>query len=56
MPGGFDDDDDAATTASVRSGVPGQSQSRSTMTGANDPTFTNKPLPPEPASGMYTLA
>lgn len=48
-PGGFDNDD-AATTASVSSGVPGQSQSRSAMTGANDPTFTDKPLPPEPAS------
>lgn len=55
MPGGFDNDDDAATTASVRSGVPGQSQSRSAMTGANEPTFTNKPLPREPASGMYIL-
>lgn len=52
MPGGFDDDD-AATTASVSSGVPGQSQSRSTMTGANDPILTDKPLPREPASGMY---
>lgn len=54
MPGGFDNDD-AATTASVSSGVPGQSQSRSAMTGANDPIFTDKPLPPEPASGMYIL-
>lgn len=53
MPGGFDNDD-AATTASVRSGVPGQSQSRSSMTGANDPVFTDKPLPPEPTSGTYT--
>ena len=52
MPGGFDNDD-AATTASVSSGVPGQSQSRSTMTCANDPTFTDKPLPREPASGTY---
>lgn len=49
MPGGFDNDD-AATTASVSSGIPGQSQSRSAMTGANEPTFTDKPLPPEPAS------
>lgn len=32
----------------------GQSQSRSTMIGANDPVFTNKPLPPEPTSGTYT--
>ena len=54
MPGGFDDDD-AATTASVRSGIPGQSQSRSAMAGANDPSFTEKPLPREPASGMYNL-
>ena len=53
MPGGFDNDD-AATTASVRSGIPGQSQSRSTMTGANDPVFTDKPLPREPTSGTYT--
>ena len=57
MPGGFDDDD-AATTASVSSGIPGQSQSRSAMTGANDvypsnePSYTEKPLPREPASGM----
>lgn len=49
MPGGFDNDD-AATTASVSSGIPGQSQSRSAMTGTNDPTFTDKPLPREPAS------
>lgn len=54
MPGGFDNDD-AATTASVRSGVPGQSQSRSAMTGANDPVSTDKPLPPEPTSGTYKL-
>ena len=47
MPGGFDDD--AVTTASVSSGVPGQSQSRSKMTGTNDPML-NKPLPREPAS------
>lgn len=55
MPGGFDDDD-AATTASVSSGVPGQSQSRSATTGANDLYFTEKPLPPEPASGMSLLS
>lgn len=54
MPGGFDNDD-AATTASVSSGIPGQSQSRSAMTGTNDPTFTDKPLPREPASGAYIL-
>ena len=54
MPGGFDNDD-AASTASVSSGVPGQSQSRSAMTSANDPVLTDKPLPHEPASGMYFL-
>lgn len=54
MPGGFDDDD-AATTASVSSGIPGQSQSRSTKSGANDPTFTEKPLPHEPAPGKPIL-
>lgn len=54
MPGGFDNDD-AATTASVSSGIPGQSQSRSATTGANDPILTDKPLPREPASGMYFL-
>jgi len=47
MPGGFDDD--AATTASVRSGVPGQSQSGSNITGTSD-SGLNKPLPREPAS------
>ena len=47
MPGGFDDD--AATTASVRSGVPGQSQSGSGIMGTNDLSL-NKPLPREPAS------
>ena len=52
MPGGFDNDD-AASTASVSSGVPGQSQSRSAITGANNPVLTDKPLPREPASGMY---
>ena len=51
MPGGFDDDD-AATTASVSSGVPGQSQSRSATTSANDEPLTDKPLPNEPVSGM----
>ena len=52
MPGGFDDD--AATTSSVRSGVPGYPQSSSTATGrsngTDDPNLTNKPLPREPAS------
>ena len=35
MPGAFEDD--AATTASISSGVPGQSQSRSGFTGSNNP-------------------
>ena len=49
MPGGFDDD--AATTASVRSGVPGQAtHTGSGMMGHHDPSLTNKPLPNEPAS------
>lgn len=50
MPGGFDDD--AATTASVRSGVPGQTtQTGSGMTGSNDPILgANKPLPREPGT------
>ena len=49
MPGGFDDD--AATTASVRSGVPGQTtQTGSHMTGTHDPSLTNKPLPREPGN------
>lgn len=47
MPGGFDDD--AATTASVRSGIPGQSQSGSNIMDSNDPSL-NKPLPREPTS------
>ena len=55
MPGGFDNDD-AATTASVSSGVPGQSQSRSSKSAVNDPTFIEKPLPREPASGMSILS
>ena len=49
MPGGFDDD--AATTASVRSGVPGQTtHTGSQMTGTHDPSLTNKPLPREPGN------
>ena len=39
MPGGFEDD--AATTASISSGVTGQSQSRSGFTGNNNPNFGN---------------
>ena len=51
MPGGFDNDDDAATTASVRSGVPGQAtQTGSNMKNTHDPSFNNKSLPHEPAS------
>lgn len=49
MPGGFDEDD-AATTASVKSGVPGQSQSRPAISGPSDPYLNDKPLPREPAS------
>lgn len=52
MPGGFEDD--AATTASVSSGVPGHSQSRSGITGTNDPVL-DKPLPREPASAGTDL-
>ena len=53
MPGGFDDD--AATTASVRSGVPGQvTQTGSGMTGTRDPSITNKPLPSEPTNAGVT--
>ena len=49
MPGGFDDD--AATTASVRSGVPGQTtQTGSSMRNTNDPLHTDKSLSREPAS------
>ena len=39
MPGGFEDD--AATTASINSGVPGQSQSHSGFTGSNNPDLGN---------------
>ena len=58
MPGGFDD---SATTASVKSGVAGEPQSGSTMSGSNinDPLDTNKPLPREPetaGSGRATGA
>lgn len=54
MPGGFEDDD-AATTASVSSGIPGQSQSRPAESGASDPMLTDKPLPHVPSSGMSLL-
>jgi len=49
VPGGFDD---AATTASVKSGIIGEPQSGSTMSGSNvhDPLNTNKALPHEPAT------
>lgn len=51
MPGGFDDD--ASTTASVRSGVPGQTtHTGPAMTGSHDPSLTDKPLPREPSSGV----
>ena len=39
MPGGFEDD--AATTASISSGVPGQSQSHSGLTGTKNPELGN---------------
>ena len=51
MPGGFDDD--VASTTAIRHGVPGNSQSGSTMTGSsgtNEPLDTNKPLPQAPGS------
>ena len=49
MPGGFDDD--AATTASVRSGVPGQTtHTGSSMKNTHDPLHTNNPRSHEPAS------
>lgn len=49
MPGGFDD---TASTASVKSGVIGEPQSGSTMSGSNvhDPLNTNKALPHEPGT------
>ena len=52
MPGGFDD---SATTASVKSGVAGEPQSGSTMSGSNinDPLDTNKPLPREPETAGF---
>ena len=49
MPGGFDDD--AATTASVSSGVPGHTtQTGSGMTGTHDLNLANKSLPRDPAT------
>jgi len=49
MPGGFDDD--AATTASVKSGIPGTSQTGNALSGSNEPSLnTNKALPREPAT------
>ena len=54
MPGGFDDD--AATTASVRSGVPGKgTHTGSGTTGVYDPNITNKPLPNEPTAAGARL-
>lgn len=46
--------DDAATTASIKSGIPGQAQSGSLTgsSGTHDALDTNKPLPNEPASGL----
>jgi len=48
MPGEFADD--TATTASIKSGIVGEPQSGSTMSGSNvhDPLNTNKALPREP--------
>ncbi len=55
MPGRFDDD--AATTASVSSGVPGHTtHTGSGMTGTHDPSLTNKPLPREPGTADTELA
>ena len=46
MPGTFADD--AATTASVKSGIQGNPQSGSALTGSSN---SNKPLPNEPGTG-----
>ncbi|KAL9127515.1 MAG: hypothetical protein Q9217_003625 [Psora testacea] len=58
MPGTFDDD--AATTASVKSGIPGTSQSGNNMDGGlglGSGSNINKPLPQEPVtSGSSTTA
>ena len=48
MPGAFDDDGDAASTASISSGVPGKAQS------GNSITKTNKPLPTAPGNTSLT--
>ena len=55
MPGSFDDD--AATTASVSSGVPGRAQTRNApSTGAYDSGLdTNKPLPSQPSTSNTGL-
>lgn len=50
-PGGLADD--GASTTAIRHGVPGNSQSDSTLTGSSgayDPLDTNKPLPQAPSS------
>ena len=47
--------DDGASTASIKSGIPGHSQSGSGLIGSsgiNDPVNTNKPLPTAPAAGL----
>lgn len=47
--------DDGASTASIKSGIQGHSQSGSGLigsSGSNDPVDTNKPLPITPASGL----
>lgn len=46
--------DDAATTASIKSGIPGLTQSRSLTgsSGTHDTLDTNKPLPSEPDAGL----
>ncbi|SLM41414.1 hypothetical protein LPUS_12406 [Lasallia pustulata] len=51
VPGGVADD--GASTTAIRHGVPGNSQSGSTLTGSSgtsDPLDTNKPLPQAPGS------
>jgi len=52
MPGGFDD---GASTASIKSGVPGHPQSESGLIGSSgtgESLDTNKPLPHTPGSGL----
>ncbi|KAL9099931.1 MAG: hypothetical protein Q9163_004633 [Psora crenata] len=48
MPGTFDDENDADTTASIKSGTPGMSQSGHKATGGSG--LESKPLPPKPAA------